>query len=207
MLVVLGKSLHATDFQCLRICMGFSGDIAKPRSDRWNGLWRTCKRSNDNSAQCSENVNFQEWFSGRTLKVSKGHGERMRRGGGARERSKGNGGRRGGEQSEGQGNGGRRGGGARDMENRGGDVGSRVGVGRMVGGEVGSRGRHRWAEAIQGDWMTNHDHCKTVTLNLAWRVYWVGQQRSQCEEGVWSEHRVRTYKNLRSCWESEGRCR
>lgn len=60
MLVVLGKPLHATDFQCLRICTGFSGDIAKPRSDRWNGLWRTCKRSNDNSTQSSENVNFQE---------------------------------------------------------------------------------------------------------------------------------------------------
>lgn len=60
MLVVLGKPLHAIDFQCLRICTGFSGDVAKPRSDRWNGLWRTCKRSNDNSAQSSENLNFQE---------------------------------------------------------------------------------------------------------------------------------------------------
>lgn len=118
MLVVLGKSLHATDFQCLRICTGFSGDIAKPCSDRWNDLWRKCKRSNDNSAQSSENLNFQEWFSGRTLKVSKGHGEWMRRGWGARERGKGNGGRRGG--------------GARDMENRRGDVGSR-GRGRENG--------------------------------------------------------------------------
>lgn len=67
------------------------------------------------------------------------------------------------------------------MENGGGEVGEQGtwrieeemwgaegGAGRMAGGEMGSRGRHRWVEVIQGDWLTNHNRCEPGTLlNMA----------------------------------------